>query len=117
MIYNYLIFMLGTGIGAITRFKLTNQLKKSNHGMVATFILNMSGCVIAGILFNFSPLLKLSVLLFGFIGGMTTYSTFNSEIANSFFGLKFKSAFGYLFLSYGIGLLLCCLGFYITKSL
>ncbi|WP_395320238.1 fluoride efflux transporter FluC [Fructilactobacillus frigidiflavus] len=110
-----LIFMLGTGIGAVCRFTLTNLFKQRHHGQRATLIVNLSGCLIGGLILGCSSSLLPILLILGFIGGLTTYSTFNSEIANAFWGLKFKNAILYFLISYGGGLLLCYLGYLLTN--
>jgi CrcB protein len=79
---------LGGGIGSILRY-LTSKLASWKIGTVnfplATFIVNIAGCFLIGLLIGLS--LKNQVLstnmklllITGFCGGFTTFSTFSSE--------------------------------------
>ncbi|WP_103468043.1 FluC/FEX family fluoride channel [Fructilactobacillus sanfranciscensis] len=71
--------MLGTGLGAVARFKLTNIFSQFHKKFIATFVVNIVGCLIAGCLLPFALSNWFSVTTLGFVGGFTTYSTFNNE--------------------------------------
>ncbi|WP_035422198.1 fluoride efflux transporter FluC [Fructilactobacillus florum] len=109
---NILFFLGGTGVGAILRFSITNHFKQSNHGRLGTFLVNMIGCFIAGMLAPVAVVSGGTNLLLGFIGGFTTYSTFNSELANLWSNHAYRQLFIYLIGSYGIGLMLGFIGFF-----
>ncbi|WP_413627194.1 CrcB family protein [Fructilactobacillus vespulae] len=114
---NYLYFGIGTGLGAVIRFLTTNIFKQNNLGLYATFLVNMVGCLIAGIIFALNQNSLVIVGMFGFIGGLTTFSTFNAENANFYFSYQFKNIFIYMLSSYSLGLILCGLGFLLTSGL
>ena len=86
-----------------------------------TFTVNVAGCLLIGILWgvtnrfqNLSPAFTL-LLMVGFCGGFTTFSTFSKE------GLTMLQANNYLLFSlYAIGsvvlgIMAVAIGYYITK--
>lgn len=113
----YFIFMLGTGFGAVTRFKVTNIFSQFQQKRLATFVVNMLGCLIAGGLIPFALKNWGSIITLGFIGGFTTYSTFNNEVANLFLKKQGKLSLLYVFSSYMFGILFCLLGYLSIKVL
>lgn len=87
-----------------------------------TFLVNIIGCFLLGLVFgltlnrfeNISEPLKLFITV-GFLGGLTTFSTFNLEIFEFLRAGKTTEAFLYMFLSCALGLLFTFLGYLITK--
>lgn len=119
---NLLFVFLGGGIGASLRYLL--QLTVGKHEGIGfpinTFLVNILGCFVIGILASMAVKLKWNeafvlFLLTGILGGFTTFSSFalefNSLIKSSQLGL----ALAYVGLSNVIGLGVCGLGYYIVK--
>jgi len=85
---NLVLIFLGSGLGAISRYGLSNLV----HSLVGrafpygTLVVNASGSFIMGLLFiiilerfgALAPQLR-AFLLIGFLGGYTTFSSFSIE--------------------------------------
>src|SRR5215470_8501002 len=87
MIRNILLVGLGGGVGSIVRY-LCQKWFNENYPHVfpwGTFFVNMVGCFLIGLIYAasekstaFSPQTRL-LLITGFCGGFTTFSTFAYE--------------------------------------
>ena len=82
-----LIVFLGGGIGAVTRYWLSGVIYRLTGANFpyGTLVVNVFGCLLIGFLMTFfeerfilAPALRL-LLTIGFLGGLTTYSTFSYE--------------------------------------
>ena len=98
MIKQLLLVGLGGGLGSILRYSVSIWIRKYCVSVfpLATFIVNITGCFIIGLLLGLSTKyqfinndLKL-LLIVGFCGGYTTFSTFSHE------NLKLLNAGNYL---------------------
>lgn len=83
---NWLFVALGGGIGAVTRFALSAWLSpEPGKFPVATFTANILGCALMGLLYvlivdkQILPLAWRAPLMVGFLGALTTFSTFSLE--------------------------------------
>lgn len=122
MVKDIILVGIGSGIGGICRYLISLFMSQARNGFPwGTFMVNVAGCLLIGILWgvtsrlqNISPSLSL-LLMTGFCGGFTTFSTFSKE------GLTLLHANSYiLFLSYvigsvALGLMAVALGYYTTK--
>ncbi|KRL04433.1 fluoride efflux transporter CrcB [Liquorilactobacillus oeni] len=116
-----MIFLVGLGsaIGSLLRFEVTKDVKKryQQNWPLATFLINLSGALLLGILFGFQ--LRTKTFLFlgtGILGGFTTFSTLNTEILGLFNNKHLHIGMSYLVLSYFCGAVLLFLGYFLVKD-
>ena len=94
MIINLLLIGIAGGLGAVSRFGvglLVIRFLPEEHFPWATFVVNMLGCLLFGLIFaaievstHWDPDTKARirmVLLTGFMGAFTTYSTYAFQSA------------------------------------
>ncbi|GCE37556.1 fluoride efflux transporter CrcB [Rhodococcus sp. USK10] len=75
-----LLVALGGALGATTRYLAGRYVGSYRSFPVATFVVNVAGCLILGLLSGASmPAQTFALLGTGFCGGLTTYSTFAVE--------------------------------------
>jgi CrcB protein len=119
-----LLIFLGGGMGSVLRYLISTHFNSSeNQFYLGTFLVNVIGCLILGIVLGIS--LKNSwlssettlLLGVGFCGGFTTFSTFGFEM----FTLLKENNLGMFLLytgaSLAVGLLCIYLGLWLTKGL
>ena len=86
MIKDVIIVGIGSGIGGICRYLISLTMGHAGNGFPwGTFAANVTGCLLIGLLWgvtsrfhNLSPAFSL-LLMVGFCGGFTTFSTFSKE--------------------------------------
>lgn len=125
MFNNLLSIFIGGGIGAILRYIITisctNLLGLSFLG---TFTANMTGCFLIGLVFGLTihkiealpDIVKLFIIT-GFLGGLTTFSTFSLEVIKFLMDGRFLIGILILFCNCIIGLILTLTGIYLSKFL
>ncbi len=123
MLRSLLLVGLGGAAGSIARYAITLFINKSRtlNFPLATFIINITGCLLIGLLFGYIQ--KQSnqqsalwlVLATGFCGGFTTFSAFALENINLLRQQLNLTAILYTAASVVIGLLLCRLGIMLTS--
>ncbi|HEX6627605.1 MAG TPA: fluoride efflux transporter CrcB [Gemmatimonadaceae bacterium] len=108
----YLLIALGGAGGSILRYLLGGAIQRgSGSGFpIGTMMVNVSGCFLIGILvrqfLNMQLSLELRALLIvGFCGGFTTFSTFSAETLALIEGGEYARAIAYVLLSVGLCLL------------
>ena len=102
----YLLIALGGGAGSLLRYLVGGAVQRmSDSGFpVGTMVVNVSGCFIIGVLvrqflnMQLSPELR-ALLIVGFCGGFTTFSTFSAETLGLIEGGEYGRAAGYVVLS------------------
>jgi len=118
------IILIGFGgaIGALSRYTLSNLISKSfqTNFPLGTLGVNLLGCFIIGIVWQFSEYYSIekNLRLFfflGLLGAFTTFSTFGLESLHLFKDGYMKSAPLNIFLNNILGIVLVLLGIYIYK--
>ena len=102
----YLLIALGGAAGSLLRYLVGGAVQRmSASGFpVGTMVVNVSGCFIIGVLvrqflnMQLSPELR-ALLVVGFCGGFTTFSTFSAETLGLIEGGEYGRAAGYVVLS------------------
>ena len=124
MIKELLLVGLGGGVGSILRY-LTSKLIPSKIGLfpfpVATFTVNIIGCLLIGLLIGLSLKHHLLndhaklLLIVGFCGGFTTFSTFSMENVQMYEAGNYLGLTLYILLSVVIGFLAVWAGMSFVK--
>lgn len=124
MLYNIIAVFIGGGIGAVLRYLISYSsgvlFKMPIYG---TLTVNLAGCFLMGYIFGltsdkiqtFSPVLKLLITV-GFLGGLTTFSTFGLESFELIKNGKTGFALLYIALSCILGLLFVYTGYNLAKA-
>lgn len=109
-----LYVFLGGGLGALCRWLIALGMGQSVNGFpTSTLIVNLLGCFLIGVASAYFMQVesKLQLLLVvGFLGGFTTFSSFGLELFNLQAAGHFKMFIIYLFTSNLIGILCVILG-------
>ena len=121
--YIFLVF-IGGGLGAVLRYAVTMLCKNVfSLPLLGTLCVNLIGCFLIGLIFglliNKADMLSQTIRLFvivGFLGGLTTFSTFNIEIFELIKNGKVLIGLLYMIGSCSIGLLLTFLGYYLATK-
>lgn len=85
---NTLLIFIGAGLGGVSRYGVSNGIYAllGRYFPYGTLFVNVSGCFLMGLmaalvverLHDFEPQLR-SLMLIGFLGGYTTFSSFSIE--------------------------------------
>lgn len=116
----YVMVLVGGSCGAVCRFALSSLIKRFNatEFPIATLLINMIGSFLIGLLTaahpgNFNQLL----LGTGFMGGFTTFSTFQMENVTLFQKKNYLMLFVYVLCSLVFSILLSILGLHLGHFL
>lgn len=121
MMKQLLFIFFGGGVGSILRFLLSQATQKwwtIQSFPMGTFIVNMLGCFGIGLFsayFLKNPSDLKFLLIAGFCGGFTTFSTFSLEGLQLFQQQQYGTLICYFLLSLFLGLFLTYIGFMLNR--
>ena len=122
MMVEILCVFLGGGLGSLCRYLIGSHLVKVQPGCFpwGTWVANAVGCLLIGLLLAWferrSAGLYRLLLVTGFCGGFTTFSTFSNETVQLLRQGSTALALAYVGASLGAGLLLCAAGYGVVKG-
>lgn len=119
---NLIYIFLGGGFGSVLRFWVSNCTQKFwtvNSFPVGTFLVNLLGCFLIGILISYfgkgDSYLKY-LLIIGFCGGFTTFSTFSAENLTLWQNGNYSILILYVLLSVMLGLVAVYFGLKVFEN-
>lgn len=113
---------LGGGLGSVFRFLISNYTQRLWHihtFPMGTFVVNLTGCLLIGILSAYFLRIDNSLkylLITGLCGGYTTFSTFSAENYSLWQSAHYGILALYVLLSVVLGLLMVFLGFQMFRT-
>lgn len=122
-VYSYLQIALGCAAGGVTRAMITNFSHAMGWTIIGTLLVNVIGCFLAGIVialttYHFqahTPLIR-TFLVFGFLGGLTTFSAFAIDVLYLVRDYQILPAALHILLNVSLSLLAVFAGFLLVQN-
>ena len=117
----WLYVAAGGALGALSRYGIGNLPYVAGSPHFKTLLINIAGCLMIGIAWAVFetwhvPRMWYNMVIAGFLGGFTTYSSFSLETMRLLGEGKIGESLLYVTLTVIGCLSACALGLYITKS-
>lgn len=119
-ITQFVFVFLGGGLGSVCRYAIGHMCSLKNGFPIGTFIANILACFILGAFLGYQLNNPLSsqmrlLLLVGFCGGFSTFSTFSSETLKLLQNQHYVMAGSYIILSLVLGVLSIWIGIFMMQ--
>lgn len=120
--FDLLLIFIGGGLGALSRFGVTNIGWFDHDKYYYTVAVNISGCIVIGVIWALFQHFQLGAKWYlfaitGFLGGYTTYSAFTLDAIQLVQAGMWLRAIFYICITMIGGLGGCYLGLYVTERL
>ncbi len=114
-IQDIIFVSIGAVLGANSRFIIYQKLKKINiNGRQIIFFINVFSSFLLGLFTSISSQLLLFFLI-GFLGSLSTFSSFVYDLFDSYLKLKFFRALKLYSLSFSLGTIALALGTFLAS--
>lgn len=114
------ILIIGSGgfLGAVIRYFISGKFNKVGRALpFGTLSVNIAGSLLIGFVAGLGVTKPWTLFLVsGFGGALTTFSTLTKELLQFWIGKRKKHFFIYLFLTYGIGIIMAFVGFLVGNA-
>ena len=121
---NYIYIVIGGGTGALLRYFFTQNINSffGNKFTLGTFFVNCIGSFLIGFLMNIFNIFPIDnkwklLVITGFLGGYTTFSTYSYETIHYFIDGNIKYAIINIMIHNILCLLFVLLGIWLNKIL
>lgn len=111
---NFILVFIGGGAGSSFRFLIQTLTPKSDIP-VSTLIVNVAGSFLIGLALGIDDSLTKRLVITGFLGGFTTFSTFSNDNMQLLIKGKYTIFFVYILAAVFSALVATGLGYYISK--
>jgi CrcB protein len=123
-IMNYIFVIIGGGIGALLRYLSTQFVNKlfTISFPIGTLFVNSIGALFIGFLYktfetNVVPIELRLLLIVGFLGGYTTFSTYSLETVQYLINGNYKQALLNIIISNIVCIIFVIIGIMISKTI
>ena len=122
MMQNIFAVFFGGGIGALTRFLIFSTFPRGSYLPIQTMLVNFWGCFLAVIIVTFiaeksiSSTLLRNLLITGFCGGLSTFSTISLEVMEYLQNGDYTKTIIYLIINLFICIISVILGVVLVKK-
>ncbi|MHB1459681.1 MAG: fluoride efflux transporter CrcB [Armatimonadota bacterium] len=118
-----IMILIGGALGALTRYGVSTTISRLSGSLlpVGTLVVNLVGCFLIGLVFGLGEVRGISpnfrlFFITGFLGALTTFSTFSLETVNAAGnGMNSLALLNIAITNTGC-ILLVVLGLYVAKS-